>query len=615
MRFAAPTAFHLLYLIPILIVFYVVAFRRKKRAMALFGNPELMRTLTESVSSKKQVWKVVLNVLGVLFLILALTRPQFGMKLEQIKRSGLDIMVVLDTSLSMLAEDVKPSRLERAKYEMGRLIEHLSGDRIGVVAFAGESFVQCPLTMDYGAAKMLLDALNTGTIPVPGSAIGGAIGKAAKAFNIKDRKYKAIVLLTDGENLEGDPIEAARTAAKEGVRIYAVGLGTHSGEVIRLKDEKGRFMGYKKDRQGSIVKTKLDEKTLEEMAGMTRGKYYRATTGRSVADQIYEDLSKLEKRELESKEYAQYQERFQIFLFVAILLLSMETLLSDRKKTKIKGKSKKVKGEEKGKIKVESKKIKGEGGGLLSFIFYLLSFILFLGLGDPVPQKNEKGNTFFRHEQYDDALTYYRDAQLDAPDLPALHFNVGDALYKQGKFDEALREYEQALDAEDGDFKAKVYYNMGNAFFKQNQLSESVEAYKKSLKLVPNDAEAKFNLEFVQSKLQEQEQKQQQEGQDEKQDGEKKQEKGNEKQKQGEQQKAKDQEKQKEEQQKNQQASEQQKKQQDQSAQAQEKQPPKKGMSEEDAQRILNALNEKEKEIQEKRRVRMARRRARGMDW
>jgi len=127
-----------------------------------------------------------------------------------------------------------------------------------------------------------------------------------------------------------------------------------------------------------------------------------------------------------------------------------------------------------------------------------------------VPQKNEKGNTFFRHEQYDDALTYYRDAQLDAPDLPALHFNVGDALYKQGKFDEALREYEQALDAEDGDFKAKVYYNMGNAFFKQNQLSESVEAYKKSLKLVPNDAEAKFNLEFVQSKLQEQEQKQQQ---------------------------------------------------------------------------------------------------------
>jgi Ca-activated chloride channel family protein len=584
MRFAAPTAFHLLYLIPILIVFYVVAFRRKKRAIAIFGDPELMRTLTESVSSKKQIWKVALNVLGVLFLILALARPQFGMKLEQIKRSGLDIMVVLDTSLSMLAEDVKPSRLERAKYEMGRLIERLSGDRIGVVAFAGESFVQCPLTMDYGAAKMLLDVLHTGTIPVPGSVIGGAIGKAAKAFNIKDRKYKAIVLLTDGENLEGDPVEAAQAAAKEGVRIYAVGLGTHSGEVIRIKDEKGRFTGYKKDRGGSIVKTRLDEKTLEEMAGVTRGKYYRASTSSSVADQIYEDLSKLEKRELESKEYAQYQERFQYFLFVAILLFGLEALLSDRKR-----------------------KRRGSGGGLLSFILCPLSFILFLGLGDPIATKNEKGNEFFRHEQYDDALTYYRDAQLDAPDLPALHFNVGDALYKQGKFDEALQAYEQALDAEDGDFQGKVYYNMGNAFFRQSQLSESLEAYKKSLVLVPKDAEAKFNLEFVQSKLQEQEQKQQQQGQDEEQDGEKK-EQDQDRQEKGEEQ---DQEQQEREQG----ASEQQEEQQDQSAQEQEKQPAEEAMSEEDAQRILNALNEKEKEIQEKRRVKMARRRVRGMDW
>ncbi len=596
MRFAEPTAFHLLYLIPILIVFYVVVFRRKKRAMALFGELALMRTLTESVSSKEQVWKVALNVLGVLFLILALTRPQFGMKLEQTKRSRLDIMVVLDTSLSMLAEDVKPSRLERAKYEMGRLIEHLSGDRIGVVAFAGESFVQCPLTMDYGAAKMLLDVLNTGTIPVPGSAIGGAIEKAAKAFNIKDRKYKAIVLLTDGENLEGDPIEAAKAAAEEGVRIYAVGLGTHSGEVIRLKDEKGRFTGYKKDRGGSIVKTRLDEKTLEEMAGVTRGKYYRASTSSSVADQIYEDLSKLEKRELESKEYAQYQERFQYFLFVAILLFGLEALLSDRrKKRRGRGRGRGREG--------ESGRFSGSPSLLVSLS--TVSCLLFLGLGDPIATKNEKGNEFFHHEQYDDALTYYRDAQLDAPDLSALHFNVGDALYKQGKFDEALQAYEQALDAEDADFQGKVYYNMGNTFFKKNQLGESVEAYKKSLELVPKDAEAKFNLEFVQSKLQEQEQQQQREGQDDKQDGEKKQQdQENEQKGQGQEQEEKEQ-----------QASEQQEEQQDQSAQEQEKQPAEEQMSEEDAQRILNALNEKEKEIQEKRRVRMARRRVRGMDW
>lgn len=335
MRFSHPEYVHLLWLIPLLVVFYVVAFRRKRKEMAAFGDPQLMEKLTAHVSRRTQRWKSVAFVLGVFFLILTLLRPQFGTKLEVIRRSGLDIMVVLDTSLSMLAQDIKPSRLAHAKYEIGRLIDRLDGDRIGIVAFAGESFVQCPLTMDYGAAKMFLDALNVATIPVPGTAIGDAIRKATGAFNIKERKYKVIILLTDGEDLtQSDPVKAAREAAQEGVRIYTIGMGTRRGELIPLTDEQGVFEGYKKNRKGSIVKTKLVEEPLFQIAELTGGKYYRVRPGSMEMDKVFEDISQLEKRELESKEYTQYKERFQYPLLVAVVLLTVEILLSERRRVK-----------------------------------------------------------------------------------------------------------------------------------------------------------------------------------------------------------------------------------------------------------------------------------------
>ena len=330
MSFGAPIYFHLLWLLPLLIAFYVWAFRRKRRALSIFGNPELMGKMTATTSRTRQVWKTILALCGVLFFTLAVVRPQFGTKLEIARRSGVDIMIVLDTSLSMLAEDIKPNRLERAKQEIRSFIDRLAGDRIGLVAFSGVSFVQCPLTLDYGAAKIFLDVIDTDLIPVPGTAIGEAIRTATKGFNVQERKHKAIILLTDGEDHMSDPVEAAKRAADEGVRVYTIGLGTRAGELIPVRDERGG-VDYKKNRQGDPVKSRLDEATLEKIALMTGGKYYRSTVGEMELDKIYEEISTMEKRELRSRKFTRYEERFQYPLFLAIVVFALEALLSDRR--------------------------------------------------------------------------------------------------------------------------------------------------------------------------------------------------------------------------------------------------------------------------------------------
>jgi len=333
MSFGAPTYFHLLWLLPLLILFYAWAFRRKRRALTLFGNPELMGKMTATTSRTRQVWKTILGILGVLFLVLAAVRPQFGTKLEIARRSGVDIIVVLDTSLSMLTEDIKPNRLERAKQEIRSFIDKLAGDRIGLVAFSGVSFVQCPLTLDYSAAKIFLGVIDTDLIPVPGTAIGAAIRTATKAFNVRERKYKVVVLLTDGEDHTTDPVEAAKKAADEGVRIYTIGLGTRAGELIPVRDARGG-VDYKRDRQGTPVKSRLDEATLEKIALATGGKYYRSTVGEMELDRIYEEISTMEKRELRSKKFTRYEERFQYPLFLAIVAFALEALLSDRRRVR-----------------------------------------------------------------------------------------------------------------------------------------------------------------------------------------------------------------------------------------------------------------------------------------
>ena len=333
-RFDNLVYLHLLWLIPLLILFFVFVFRWKKKAMSRFGNLELIQKLTLSISRKRQIWKVVLIIVAIIFLILSLAKPQIGTRLEQVKREGVNILIATDVSLSMKAEDIKPNRLEKAKHAVGKFIDLLEGDRVGLIAFAGEAFVQCPLTLDYGAAKMFLDIMDTDLIPTPGTAISKAIFLAAKTFEQRERKHKVLVLITDGEDHAGEPLKAAEVAEKEGIIIYTVGVGSVGGDPIPLYNESGRNLGFKKNREGQVVTSKLDELTLEKIALQTGGKYYRASGSESELNKIYDNISKMEKKELASLKFSQYEDRFQYILIFAIILLIVEVLISERKKVK-----------------------------------------------------------------------------------------------------------------------------------------------------------------------------------------------------------------------------------------------------------------------------------------
>lgn len=336
MRFAEIDYIYvLLALLPLLVILFWLVLKMKKNAMQRFGNLALMERLALSFSPKKQRWKIVLLLLGIFFLLFSLARPQLGTRLTLMKREGVDIVIAMDCSLSMLAEDFKPSRLEKAKQEVNGLISRMRGDRVGLVAFAGVAFIQCPLTLDYSAAQMFLDIMDTDLIPTPGTAVGDAIRASVKAFNQKERKYKVLVLLTDGEDHDSDPLGAAEEAAAEGIKIYTIGIGSVQGEPIPLKNRRGEVTGYKKDTEDNVVVSKLDETTLQKVALTTGGKYYHATSGEMELDKIYDEISKMEKKELEGKLMTQYEDRYQIFLFLSILCLTVEFLLSERRGRKM----------------------------------------------------------------------------------------------------------------------------------------------------------------------------------------------------------------------------------------------------------------------------------------
>jgi Ca-activated chloride channel family protein len=335
LRFAHNEFLFLLGLIPLFIVFYYLVFKWKKRAMRRFGSLELVEKLSRSTSRRKQIVKATLIVLGILFMTLALARPQIGTRLEEVKREGVDIIVALDVSLSMLAEDIKPSRLAKAKHEISAFIDMLEGDRIGLIAFAGQAFVQSPLTLDYGAAKTFLDIMDPSLVPEPGTNLSGAIALAMKNFESQERKYKVLVLITDGENHGDNPVKMAELADKEGVVIYTVGIGSPKGVPIPLYDERGNQKGFKKDRRGEIILTKLDALTLEKIALTSGGKYYQSATGDVKLELVYDQISKMEKKELASMKFSQFEDRFQYILILAIILLLVEVFISERKKVKV----------------------------------------------------------------------------------------------------------------------------------------------------------------------------------------------------------------------------------------------------------------------------------------
>ncbi len=331
MKFANPDMLYAFLLIIPLVLFFLWAHRGRRLARDRFAQPSRLRMLASSYSRTGRITKFVLLVVGLIFLTFAAARPQWGTHAVMMKREGLDIMILLDTSKSMDAEDMKPSRLEKAKQEIRGVVERLRGDRIGLVLFAGQSFIHCPLTLDYSAFNIFMDVVNSDIIPTQGTAIGNAIETALKAFDQSERKYKVMILLTDGEDHDTKPIEAAEHAKEQGVRIFTIGIGSVRGEPIPIKNRRGETVGYKKDDDGSIVMTKLDEMTLQKIADITDGKYYRATAGEIELDRIYDEILGMEKRELEGKLMIQYEDRFQYPLAAGLFFLIFEFVVTDRK--------------------------------------------------------------------------------------------------------------------------------------------------------------------------------------------------------------------------------------------------------------------------------------------
>jgi Ca-activated chloride channel family protein len=270
-------------------------------------------------------------LLALAFIIIGLANPQIGTRLQEVKQEGVDIFVALDVSLSMKAEDIKPNRLEKAKLEVHNLIDRLGGDRIGLVVFAGEAFTQFPLTTDYSAADLFLDVVDVDVVPVPGTAIGAAIKRAMESFDFKETTTKVIVVVTDGENTEGDAFEEATDAARQGVLIYTIGMGSPSGTPIPIYNASGQQVDFKRDRGGNIVVTKLDEVSLEKLAAIGNGKYFRGTNAQDELNEIYKTINTLQKKEFGVKQFTDYEDRFQFFLAVGIFLLIVELLISEKK--------------------------------------------------------------------------------------------------------------------------------------------------------------------------------------------------------------------------------------------------------------------------------------------
>lgn len=329
-RFAHPEYFYLL----LLVFFFLFAFwfynNWKKRAVKRFGDKKTIALLIPEVSIGKPKFKFTLILIAFVILVVGITDPQVGSKLEKVKREGIDLMLVLDVSNSMLAEDIKPNRLERSKMAISSLIDKLQGDRLGIIIFAGNAYKQLPLTTDYSAAKLFLSAVSTNIVPTQGTAIGEAIEMAAQSFGDTEHN-KAVIIITDGENHEDDAISAAKKASDLGVKVFTIGMGLPEGSPIPVYNNYGNRTGFKKDRQGKTVVTKLNEDMLRQIAAAGDGAYARANNASTGLKKLFDEISQIEKGEIESKQFTDYEDRFQIYLAIALLLLIFELLIARRK--------------------------------------------------------------------------------------------------------------------------------------------------------------------------------------------------------------------------------------------------------------------------------------------
>ena len=500
MQFAAPKMLLLLLVIPpALIAFFWWSWRKRQALTAQFIQARLLPGLVSGMSSQRQKVKLACLVVGAACLIIALARPQWGFTWEEVKIRGVDIVVAIDTSKSMLAEDIAPNRLARAKLAALDLAQLAKSDRMGLVAFAGSAFLQCPLTIDEAAFRQSVEALNVNIIPEGGTSLAQAIETAQTAFKEGDN-HRVLVLLTDGEDQDTGAVEAAKKAAQAGLRIYTVGIGTTEGELLRIKNAQGG-PDYIRDEQGNVVKSHLDEHLLQEIASATQGGFYLHLVGAKTMDTLYgEGLAKLPKSEHEQKLIKNYEERYQWPLGLGIFLLTIEMLVPERKR--------------------QAKTVPAGAGLAKAPVQAAAAVVLCVvfvqaGLASPSSALRE-----YKAGKYDDALKEYEKLLQKKSDDPRLHFNAGTAAYRDQKFDDAAKQFNAAIATPDLKLQELAYYNRANAQYwlgeknpdpkKRTEVwQKALQDYESSIKLNPQDADAKFNRDFVKKKLEELKQQQQ----------------------------------------------------------------------------------------------------------
>jgi Ca-activated chloride channel family protein len=527
MRFEYPELLWLLLVFaPALAAFFWWVTCKRQALMKHFIQARLLPGLTSGLSPGRQKFRFGCVVAAVTLLIITLARPQWGYHYEEVKQRGLDIVVAIDTSKSMLAQDIAPNRLARAKLAALDLMQQAKSDRLGLVAFAGGAFLQCPLTIDDIAFRQSVEALDVNIIPQGGTAIGAAITTALTAFKERDN-YKILVLFTDGEDNDEGALPAAKAAAKEGLRIFTVGVGTADGELLRISDNKGRT-DYIRDEQGNVVKSRLNEALLQQIAGETEGGFYLPLRGAKAVDTLYErGLAPLPKSQQSTRLVRQYHEQFHWPLAAAIALLLTEMLLPERRRRTGRSRTRNADFNRKAAPgAVASKK-----PALAATVILALLIPPEIASGSASSALND-----YKSGNYTGALQeYQRTLQHKTNDM-RLNFNTGAAAYRSERYEQAARQFGRTTTARDVNLQQQAYYNLGNTLYRigenisdRDKKIESWESalkqYDGAIKLNTNDADAKFNYEFVKRKLEElkqekQQQDQQQDQQDQQQGGE-----------------------------------------------------------------------------------------------
>jgi len=502
MQFANP---HLLWLLlvlpPALALFFWWAWRARQRLLAQFIQTRLLSALTVGVSPVRRKIRFGCLILAVALLLVALARPQYGYDLQKIEQRGLDIVVAIDTSKSMLAEDIAPNRLNRAKLATLDLMQRAKPDRLGLVAFAGDAFLECPLTFDNTAFQQCVQALNVNTLPQGGTAIGAAIQTAQTAFKEGDR-FKVLVLFTDGEDNDGGALAAAQAAAKAGLKIFTIGIGTTQGDLLRITDANGNS-DYIRDENGNVVKSHLNETLLRQIAATANG-FYLPLRGADTMETLYErGLAPLPKSEGEERLVRRYHEQYHWPLAAAILLLLGELFLPERKKSTVQPRS-----ANSGAVGSPQSKVAAP------VIAVLVANWLLGGVAHASPasamRAYERGN-------YTNALQEFeRLAQTDTNDL-RLVFNAGTAAYRMTNYDEALNDFQLATLSPDLNLQQRAYYNLGNTLYRlgetqfepdteglnavEERWQQAVKNFEHAADLNTNDADVAFNLAFVKRQM------------------------------------------------------------------------------------------------------------------